>query len=99
MFKVIILPRAQKQIIKEADWYYDKSPKSEGRFLNSIDTAIDILSINPFFAIRYKNVRAYVLNNFPYIIFFHVEESKRVVKIISIVHTSKKPSKTRMKGE
>lgn len=54
MFKVIIFERAQKQIIKEADWYYDKSPKSEERFLNSIDTAIDILSINPFLLLNIK---------------------------------------------
>lgn len=93
MFKVIFQKRAQKQLTKEAEWYFLKSEALEERFLNQIDDAVDILSINPFFAARYHNIRAYVLKDFPYIIFFHVDEKKLLVKIISIVHTSRKPTK------
>lgn len=89
MFEVIYKKSAQQHLKKIALWYLDKKAGLEQRFLDEIDNATDILSINPFFAFRYKSLRSYVLKKFPYIIFYRVEEEKSVVIVFAVLHTSR----------
>ncbi len=54
---------------------------------------INSISRNPFFQIRYSNVRCLPVNKFPYIIHFLLDEKRKTAYIISILHTSQNPDK------
>ena len=70
-YKVTYSPRAKKEIFEAFDFYEPLSKQAVTTLRDEIATAAKILCRNPFFQVRYKNIRAYALQRFPYIIFFH----------------------------
>ncbi len=52
-----------------------------------------MLAKNPFFAVRYKNVRAIKVRRFPYALFFTIDESENRVRVLSCFHTKQDPKK------
>ncbi len=93
MFKIIYKKTAQKHLEKIANWYFQQQNGLEKRFLDEVDDVSDVLSINPFFVVRYMDVRTYVMKNFPYIIFFRIDEKTNTVKVLSVLHTARNPNK------
>lgn len=75
--------------LEEAYEYYKNSPKTLLKFDNELLSYYDTLEHNPYFQIRYKNVRALPLKHFPFIIFFTIDETKKRVDILSIFNTNK----------
>jgi hypothetical protein len=79
--------------VQEAILYYDKQQIGLGiRFFQSVSSAIETLSLNPFYQIKYDNVRCFLVKPFPYIIHFIVDENDRKVIILAIIHTSANPA-------
>jgi hypothetical protein len=62
-------------------------------FLNAFQEVLNILEKYPFFKIRMNSYRTIAIQNFPYILFFEVFEDERIVKIVSVFHTSQNPKK------
>ena len=62
-------------------------------FLNAFQEVLNILEKYPFFEIRMNSYRTIAIQNFPYILFFEVFEDERIVKIVSVFHTSQNPKK------
>jgi toxin ParE1/3/4 len=90
-FRVIVNLRAQDEIDRALEWYSGNSRSAAARFLESLQAAYRILGINPFFQIRYRNIRAVSLRNFPYFLFFAVDESAGTVRILSCFHQHRNP--------
>ena len=93
MFKVIYRKRAENQIENIVEWYFGKNVGTAVKFINELDYLIDLLSINPYFATKYLDVKCVPFKKFPYLIFYRIDEKKMVVRIISVIHTSRNPSK------
>ncbi|MFM2386710.1 MAG: hypothetical protein RL660_1467 [Bacteroidota bacterium] len=95
-YKIQIEPSASIDII-EACNYYASLPIDTAsliaKFLDDIDDAFDALSLNPFYAKRHKDYRAYPLKKFPYIIFILVDESAMRVNVLAIFHTRQDSTK------
>jgi hypothetical protein len=87
-FNVSISIRATDDIYKGVD-YYNKQVDGLGkRFANEIKNTVKTLKKNPFFQIKYDNVRCLPLANFPYMIHYTINESLKLVEIFAIIHTS-----------
>jgi plasmid stabilization system protein ParE len=92
MFKVIILPLAKKDIKEAADWYNAKQKGIGKRFTSQIRQKVDLLKQEPHSsAIRYDNVRTAVLDVFPFMLHYTINEQKKLLVISAILHTSRNP--------
>jgi len=92
MYKSIILPAA-KADLKEAALWYNKQQSGLGkRFLEEVEHIVHFISRNPKASIiRYDKVRTAVLNLFPFMIHFTVDETNKTVLVVAVLHTSRKP--------
>ena len=82
MYKTIILPLA-KEDIREAAIWYNKQQKGLGkRFTAEIRENVHFIRQNPKASnIRYKNVRTTVLNIFPFMIHYTIDEKDKTIII------------------
>jgi plasmid stabilization system protein ParE len=91
-FRVLVNIRAQSEIEHAFDWYQKNSPSAAVRFLDAVESAYSVLSLNPYFQIRYRNVRAIGLRQLPYSLYFLVDETHNTVKVLSCFHQHRSPS-------
>jgi toxin ParE1/3/4 len=97
-YKIIISPRAQKEIENAIDFYALYSDNAPRNFITTLKNTYQILSQNPFsHRVRYKSVRALKLNKFPYSLYFDINQTQKRVKILSCFHNKRDPNK-RPKG-
>ncbi|WPO77317.1 type II toxin-antitoxin system RelE/ParE family toxin [Flavobacterium sp. KACC 22761] len=92
-FEVVIEPRALADIQDAIDYYESKQVGLGDCFYQVVDDHLNTLSINPFFEIKYKDYRGLPTKNFPFIIFFFIEEKLKTVYVLSVFNTSLNPSK------
>jgi plasmid stabilization system protein ParE len=93
MYKVVLKKTARTHIEQAATWYSLQQAGLESRFLDEIDEATNVLALNPFFAMRYADVRSFLLKNFPYLLFYRIDELKKTVKILAVLHGHSNPDK------
>lgn len=80
--------------IQEAILYYESKQQGLGKkFQNSVDQKLYILSLSPFFAIRYSDIRCIKTNRFPYLIHYQIDEEQKTVLVRAVLHTSLDPDK------
>jgi plasmid stabilization system protein ParE len=77
-------------------WYYEQSPDTdlEKRFANAIKEAIDKLQKNPFvYHPIFENIRIAHPKFFPYGVHFIINEDKKEILIVAILHNKEDKSK------
>ncbi len=47
-------PKAETHLKRAAYWYNERQKGLGHRFLDEVESAFDILKVNPFYAVRYK---------------------------------------------
>lgn len=92
MYKSLILPSAKRDIEESARWY-DKKLKGLGkRFIGEVREKVNFIKQNPEASnLRYDNVRTAVLNIFPFMIHYIIDEINKYVIITAVLHTSRNP--------
>jgi toxin ParE1/3/4 len=75
-YKIIVSPRAQKEIEKAIDYYVFNSSVAPLNFIIALKAAYSTLEMNPFFRLRYKNIRSLKLKRFPYSLYFNINQNK-----------------------
>jgi plasmid stabilization system protein ParE len=94
MYTVEIALEVQLEIEKYYAWYLHRaSLQVAENFIADLQNAYQALAINPFFQIRTKNFRALPLRNFPFLVFFAVDENSRTVSIVDIFNTHQDTTK------
>jgi len=83
VYKIIVSPRAQNEIINAINFYALHSVNAPKNFIVQIQKGYKILAINPFFRIYYKEVRALKLKKFTFSLFYIIDENKSYVRILS----------------
>ena len=75
-----------KSHIKEAGTYYKKeaSLKVAQNFVKDYEQTLQKIKQNPFFQRYYKNFRGLPLKKNPYIIFFQVDENRKLISINAV---------------
>ncbi|MBS1735101.1 MAG: type II toxin-antitoxin system RelE/ParE family toxin [Bacteroidetes bacterium] len=92
-YKIIVSPRAQKEIENAIDYYALYSVDAPANFIATLKEAYSTLKINPFFKVRYKNVRALKIKKFPYSLYFVFNEDENTVRVLSCFHNKRNPNK------
>ncbi|MEP6931858.1 MAG: type II toxin-antitoxin system RelE/ParE family toxin [Flavobacterium sp.] len=92
-YKIVVSPRAQKEVIKTIDYYLERSEDAPGNFITQLEKNYAILTENPFFRLQYKNIRSLKLKKFPYSLYFTINEKTQVVHIIACFHNKLNPKK------
>jgi len=93
VYKIIVSPRAQNEIVKAIDFYALFSFNAPNNFITQLQKGYGILTINPFFSVQYKSVRALKLKKFPYSLFYTIDENQKSVRILSCFHNKRNPKK------
>ncbi len=92
MYKTIILPLAKEDIRDAAIWYNKKQVGLGKRFTTEVREKVHFIRQNPKAVnIRYNDVRAVVLNVFPFMVHYTINEDIKTVVITAILHTSRNP--------
>ncbi len=89
----MVSPRAQKEIENAIDRYIPNYSDIPNNFVIQIESVYNTLKINPFFRVRYKNIRALKLKKYPYSLYFIINENSNTVKILSCFHNKLGPQK------
>ena len=92
-YRIIVSPRALKEIENSIDYYALYSTDTPVSFISALKEAYSTLEINPFFRVRYINVRALKIKKFPHSLYFVINKDKNIVKIISCFHNKRNPNK------
>jgi len=92
-YKIIVSPRAQKEIENSIDYYALYSEIAPKDFIYAIRESYSTLEKIPFFKIRYKNIRALGLKKFPHSLNYVVNEETKTVKILSCFHNKRNPKR------
>lgn len=75
------------------DYYALYSANAPENFFTKLKEAYSTLETNPFFEIRYKNVRILKIKKFPHSLYFVLNEDKNTVRILSCFHDKRNPKK------
>ena len=93
-YKISLSESAKNDIKRNAKWYNKKTKGLGKRFTQSISDITHHLKIHPnTFQIRYKSIRFAIPKTFPFLVLYKVEERKKVVQIIAVVHSAEDPKK------
>ena len=90
-FDIKIQPEVKSDIQEAVNWYNEQEKSIGGQFFTSVQDHIERLETNPFFHLRYDNVRCMPMKKFPYIIHFTVDEAKNQVTIHGVLSTHRDP--------
>ena len=78
MYRVIILPFAKQDIKDAALWYNSRQSGLGKRFTTHIREKINYLKQDPLnIAVRYEEVRTSVLDIFPFMIHYIIDETQK----------------------
>jgi len=89
--KITFSQKALINTIEIIEWY-DKQSKGLGsRFFQALQKGYKIILKNPYFQIRYKDVRCLPLEKFPYMIHFIVEDEGNRTLILGIKNSHQDP--------
>lgn len=92
MYKAIILPFAKKDIRETALWYNKHQDNLGKRFAAEVRNKVNFIRQNPRSSnIRNDGVRTAVLNVFPFMVHYIVDEKNKTIIISAVLHTSRDP--------
>jgi toxin ParE1/3/4 len=90
-FSLEIDPKAIGDIQQAIDYYDEQQVGLGERFEATLNKHFLSLRKNPFFSLRYDQVRCLPLKKFPYMVHFTVDEENSLVTIRAVFHTSMNP--------
>lgn len=91
-YKVYIDPEALQDIQDATDWYNEQLKGLGSLFQKQVKAHINSLKKSPgAYAVRYEDVRCMLVRRFPFLVHYTVNESKRAVEVLAVLHTSRNP--------
>lgn len=94
MYRAVILPLAKQDIKKAAAWYESKQKDLGKRFVKEVRSKVSYIKSKPnATAIHYDNTHCAVLEVFPFMVHFTVDDGLKLVVVSAVFHTSLSPDK------
>ena len=91
-YKIILKPEAEIDLDKAINWYEDKQVGLGIDFLLHFENTLLLVQQNPFqFLSVIENFKRVLIQKFPYITYFSVDEKNSIVDIYGVLHTSRNP--------
>jgi|SRR5690606_7003526 len=92
-YRLVILPNAQMEIDQAFEYYAQFSQSAVMNFDKQLEQVYENLEKNPFFQVRYKELRAVPFKSLPFMIFFTIDNELKTVYIYSVFNTHQDTSK------
>jgi hypothetical protein len=79
--------------LKEARLWYNLQQKGLGKkMITDVKNVIASIKRNTYFtSVKFANIRTATCKTFPYAIHFEIDEDKKIIRIVSIFHFSRRP--------
>ncbi|MDE1192842.1 MAG: type II toxin-antitoxin system RelE/ParE family toxin [Arachidicoccus sp.] len=94
MYRLEIQSEAMLEMQQAYDWYEFQKNNLGNELLNEIENCFQKLEQYPHHYTKlneyYRRIRT---NRFPYLLIFEIEEKTKIIFIISLFHTSRKPKR------
>jgi len=91
-YSSITTEAAQQDIEESFKWYNNQKKGLGNQFINRIRAKVARLKQNPFiFQIRYSQIRTAIIDQFPFLIHYYIDEIQKQIVVIAVLHTSKNP--------
>ena len=98
-FKLKIQSAAFEDIQEGVNYYNSKQKGLGKRFFQEIRSSFVTLKKNPFFQIRYDDVRCFPLKKFPFMVHFTVNEKNGIITVYAVINSHLAPAKNWIKKE
>ena len=86
------MPVAKKDIKEAAVWYNSRQKGLGKRFTANVRHKLTRIQQTPYIAaIRYDDVHTAVLDVFPFMVHYCIDESEQVITVYAVLHTSRNP--------
>jgi hypothetical protein len=92
----ILSSKAQKEIAFSWEWYEDRQYGLGDRFVQEIIANIQTNNTLNVSQLRTKMFRESRMNSFPFLIIYRINKKKRIIRIVSVFHTSRNPKRILM---
>lgn len=92
-FRINISSTATRNIDNAVEYYTLKSKASAKKFKKKLLEGFNVLKDNPYFVIKYGEVRVFPVNKSPYLLLFDIDEREKIVNILSVFCTQQDPEK------
>lgn len=93
-FSGILSIRAQKEIIEAWEWYEERQQGLGDRFIKELTRRIRLIEKNPDrYPTRHKSYKETPVPVFPFLVIYRLNRKKKLVRIVSVFHTSLNPKK------
>jgi plasmid stabilization system protein ParE len=94
MYKTVILPLAKRDIREAALWYNSNQKGLGNRFIAQVRRKVKFIRENPqAVGVRYDNVRTAVIEVFPFMLHYIIDNDKKLVVVSAVYHTSLDPDR------
>lgn len=93
LFKIRIRDTALNDLQDAVDYYNTQQQGLGNRFFTLFEHTTQILELNPYFQVRFDNIRSLPLRKFPYSIYFDVDQQTNTINIYGIIHQAINPDK------
>ena len=90
-FDIVITHQARIDTLEGIEWYNKQAAGLGKRFYQAVQKHYKTLRQNPYFQIRYDDVRCLPLVKFPYMVHFIVEEDRKRVVVLGVICTHRDP--------
>lgn len=92
-YRAIILPLAKLDILEAVTWYNSKQ-KGLGKLTQEVRSKVSFIRKSPkATTVRYDDTRCVVLDVFPFMIHYTIDESNKLIIIAAVFHTSLNPER------
>jgi len=99
-YRVVLLPRARKELLDAWDWYDNRWTGLGDRFMNEVEKRLQQIEKTPErYKERKKGFRETKVKVFPYLIIYRLQKRKQLIAVSSIFHTSRNPRKKYKEGK
>ncbi len=92
-FTIRVLNSAKADLDEAFEYYSEIDLKLGQRFIKLVNTTLNDLKKNPHYQIRYDNFRMKVVNKFPYVIHYILDEKRQIVLIYGNCNSYQNPEK------
>ena len=90
-YKIVILDLAEQDLEDAISFYNSRRDSLGEKFFHYFEFEMQTLSINPFYQIRYANIRCKKIKKFPYMIHFTVNKEDAVVYVHAVICNYRNP--------
>ena len=91
-YKIQIEPEALADIQDITTWYSQQQEGLGKKFQDLVIKKINGLSKNPHMcAVRYNQIRCLLIDKFPYMVHFYINQQTSIVEVLAVISTSRNP--------